>query len=130
MKTFHRIAGLTLAAALLAAPASAGAFLKAIADMPLMDGLTEQAEPVVFESDRGRIIRTSAEGKTDGSAVWKYYVETLPALGWAREGDTGKFRRGSEQLTVEVLRMAGDGRAPTIVNFELVVKLASSKLPE
>ncbi len=69
-------------AILAAAPARATDFLKAIEDVPLIAGLAELADPVVFESDQGRVVRTSAEGQIDGAQISSFYTASLPALGW------------------------------------------------
>jgi len=110
--------------------ASAASFLKAIADVPLMEGLSEAADPVVFESSRGRVITTRATGKSDAASVTKFYAAALPPLGWEKEGEAMLFRRGAEQLKVDVVTIPGDAPDPVMVNFELVVKLASVNLPE
>jgi hypothetical protein len=119
-------------AAFAAAPADAADFLKAIEDVPLAAGLTEQAEPVVFESDQGRLVKTSAGGHADYSSVRDFYLASLPSLGWKREGNGpgGKlvFTREHEQLTLSVEPAAGV-ESPINVIFELVVRLASTKLP-
>lgn len=116
-----------------AAPAHAADFLKAIDDVPLFSGLTETAEPVVFESDMGRVVRTNASGNADYSAVHDFYLASLPALGWKREGQGSGgrlvFVREHERLTLSIEPAAGVN-SPLNVIFELVVKLASTKLPE
>jgi hypothetical protein len=110
-------------------PAHATEFLRAIDDVPLVSGLTETADPVVFESDQGRVVRTSAEGHVGGAEISSFYSQTLPALGWKPVGgETGVFERESERLTLRVREPAKN--APVRVEFELVVKLASSRLPE
>jgi hypothetical protein len=112
-----------------AVPAHATEFLRAIDDVPLVSGLTETADPVVFESDQGRVVRTSAEGHVGGAQIASFYAQTLPALGWNPVAEVaGVFERENERLTLRV-------REPTKntavrVEFELVVKLASSRLPE
>ncbi len=112
-----------------AMPAHATEFLRAIDDVPLVSGLTETADPVVFESDQGRVVRTSAEGHVGGAEISSFYSQTLPALGWKPVGgETGVFERESERLTLRVREPAKN--APVRVEFELVVKLASSRLPE
>lgn len=121
------LAGVIVTSAV-AAPAHAADFLKAIDDVPLAAGLVEQPEPVVFETDQGRVVRTTARGEPLGSTVWKFYLDTLPALGWRREGETDVFKRGNEQLKIEVIQIIADGSG-CVVNFELIVKLASTKLP-
>ena len=112
-----------------AMPAHATEFLRAIDDVPLVSGLTETADPVVFESDQGRVVRTSAEGHVGGAEISSFYSQTLPALGWKPVGgETGVFERESERLTLRVREPAKN--APVRVEFELVVKLASLRLPE
>lgn len=117
------------AALVAAAPAHAADFLKAIDDVPLMPGFAEESEPLIFESDQGRVIRTHALGQAGGSRISDFYLSTLPALGWKRQdGDTLTFERESERLTIQIREPASS--LPVEVRFELVVKLASTKLPE
>jgi hypothetical protein len=123
-----------VAAVLLAAtPAHATDFLKAIEDVPVPPGLTETSEFTVFESEQGRVVRTNASGNADYSTVRDFYLKSLPALGWKRENDGqgGKlvFTREHERLTLSV-EPAARVNSPLNVIFELVVKLASTKLPE
>jgi hypothetical protein len=123
-----------VAALVSAAPAHATDFLLAIEDVPLAAGLSEEAEPVVFESDQGRVVRTRASGNADYSALRRFYLTSLPQLGWALQGEPDAhgpihFVREHEILTVSVEPAAGVN-APVSVVFELVVKLASTRLPE
>lgn len=113
-----------------AAPAHATDFLKAIEDVPLVAGLTESAEPVIFESDQGRVIRTQAEGQVDGARISQFYVASLPGLGWTRVDDAAAlaFERENEVLRITVREPAPS--KPVRVQFELIVKLASTRLPE
>lgn len=127
------IASIAVSAALVAcasAPAHATEFLKAIDDVPLVAGLTEKPDPVVFESDQGRVVQTLAEGQVGSTAIGAFYRDTLPALGWkAVEGQAGLvFERESERLTITVREPRSSD--PVRVQFELVVKLASSRLPD
>jgi hypothetical protein len=130
---FHHLAAAIGVAVVATAPAHAADFLKAIDDVPLVAGLTEQADPVVFESEQGRVVKTSAFGNADYGAVRDFYLATLPSLGWKREGEgTGgklAFTREHERLTLSIEPAAGVN-SPLNVIFELVVKLASTKLPE
>jgi hypothetical protein len=130
----HFPLGITVAATIIAAaPAHAADFLKAIEDVPLAAGLVETTEPVVFESDQGRVVRTNASGNADYGVVRDFYLSALPALGWKRDGEGvgGRlaFTREHERLTLSVEPAAGVN-SPLNVIFELVVKLASTKLPE
>lgn len=128
----HLAASLALTAAALvcAAPAFATEFLTAIEDVPLVDGLVEEAEPLVFESDQGRVVRTSAQGQVDPGAIEQFYIASLPQLGWKRIDDDGalSFKRENEQLNI-LMHEPADA-SPVTVSFELIVKLASTRLPE
>lgn len=111
------------------APAHATEFLVAIEDVPLAPGLAERPEPVIFESDQGRVVRTSAEGQVDGAIIGAFYAASLPQLGWkAISGDSGLYARENETLRIQIREPAS--RRPVTVSFELIVKLASTRLPE
>lgn len=118
------------AALAMAAPAHATDFLRAIEDVPLAGGLSEQAEPVIFESDQGRVIRTQAEGHVDGARISSFYIAALPGLGWKRTDAANQlaFVRENELLRIAVREPASN--RPLTVQFELIVKLASTRLPE
>ncbi len=129
---FRNLAALVVmaaAAACASMPAHATGFLVAIEDVPLVAGFTEKPEPVIFESDQGRVVRTSAEGQMGGSQISDFYVATLPQLGWTRTtGDGLDFARENETLRISIREPASS--RPVTVSFELIVKLASSRLPE
>lgn len=110
--------------------AHATQFLTAIDDVPLPQGLTERPEPLIFESDQGRVVRTTAEGNLGGGRVSAFYAETLPALGWkpTETPDGIVYAREDERLTIRIREPAN--MAPVRVEFELVVKLASTRLPD
>jgi len=126
----RRLAALIIGLALAAAPAHAADFLKAIEDVPLAQGLTEAPEPVIFETAQGRVVKTQATGRVDAGAVTNFYLETLPALGWKRTGADNAltFERENERLVIVVAEPRSS--RPVEVTFELIVKLASAKLPE
>ena len=115
-------------AACTATPAAhATKFLAAIEDVPLPAGLVEQPEPLVFESDQGRVVRTSAAGNVGKAEIEAFYGQTLPALGWKLAEDGG-YVRDNERLKLRILQPAS--MTPVRVDFELVVKLASTRLPD
>jgi hypothetical protein len=121
-------------AIVMAAPAHATDFLLAIEDVPLATGLVEQADPLVFESEQGRVVRTRASGNADYSALRSFYLTSLPQLGWTLQGEPEahgpiRFVREHEILAVSI-EPAGGVDSPVSVVFELVVKLASTRLPE
>lgn len=130
----RHIAGSFAFAIVMAAPAHATDFLHAIEDVPLAAALIEEAEPLVFESEQGRVVRTRASGNADYSTLRSFYLASLPQLGWVLQGEAGPhgpihFVREHEILTVSIEPAAG-ADAPVSVVFELVVKLASTRLPE
>lgn len=130
LRRFHHLAAIAAVVISAAAPAHAADFLAAIDDVPLAKGLTELPDPVVFESDQGRVVRTSAEGQVGATEISAFYIASLPALGWKRvEGDASlAFERENERLSI-MTREPANSR-PVTVSFELIVKLASTRLPE
>ena len=130
LKQFSHPAAFAVIAVLATAPAHATEFLKAIDDVPLVTGLTELPEPMVFESDQGRVVRTSAEGQVGASQVSAFYIASLPSLGWKRidSAESLAFERENERLNIGVREPASN--RPVEVRFELIVKLASTRLPE
>ncbi len=98
---------------LLAEERAAG-YLDAVEDMPLMEGLHETGDGgVVFDKPNGRIIRTVAKGKVAPASVRRFYVETLPQLGWKRQKklelikDLLVFRREGERLEIQTVPETG-----------------------
>jgi hypothetical protein len=80
-------------------------FVAGTEDVPLMPGLrNEESTLVVFDKPQGRIIEVEARGKVTRAAVEKFYLASLPALGWVAEGNHGWSREG------EGLRLAIKGR--------------------
>jgi hypothetical protein len=98
-----------LIAACCALPAFAdGAFVAGTNDLPLMPGLTEiDGTSTVFDKPSGRIVEAYATGKGLSTAdLVKFYVATLPQLGWRRGGDL-YFERGKEQLLLTPMEDGG-----------------------
>jgi hypothetical protein len=119
MRRISPVAMLFLAVLLLvsAVPAWAVTYLSAIADLPLPDGLAEQADKsTVFDAPLGRIITAYASGTVDADDVRDFYDDALPPLGWEKTGE-GSFRRKAEVLKIDVL--GGQGGSPVNVSFTL-----------
>ncbi len=105
-----------LAAAVLAAALAGGfpggarsetAFFSAVADLPLMPGLTERpGDLVVFDSAEGRIVRIAAAGRLAAADVRRYYRAALPAFGWTPAGKD-RYRREGEMLSLGFARGEG-----------------------
>lgn len=86
-------------------------FVTGVEDLPLIAGLTEQADAgVVFDKPSGRIVEAYATGALTRAEVVAFYVQTLPELGWRRLGDMA-FARESEVLRIVV---SGDDGALTV----------------
>jgi hypothetical protein len=94
-------------------------FLSAAEDVPLMPPLVETQSPVLFDSDAGRVSRTEASGAADPARVRAFYAETLPALGWRKEGED-RYVREAQRLSISI-RLLNDGRpGDVLVAFTLV----------
>lgn len=75
-------------------------------------------------------MQTLAEGNVRPSEITSFYAASLPALGWkpVEAKDTLSFERERERLNISVREPVS--AQPIEVRFELVVKLASTRLPE
>jgi hypothetical protein len=127
-RLFQQIAVAAVVTFAAATPAHAADFLKAIEDVPLPAGMAEQGEPLVFESEQGRVVRTSAEGQVGAAEISSFYAQSLPALGWKPSADGASYERENERLTIAIREPASV--RPVRITFELVVKVASTKLAE
>ena len=115
VKTPPIVPALTLALTLglaAASPASAAGkaavFIDKIADLPLMDGLSEVEDAgVSFDKPSGRIVEAFAHGEVEKATVRQFYKNTLPQLGWTRLG-RDHFAREDEGLTLDYLGKNGD----------------------
>ncbi len=77
-------------------------FIAGITDLPLMPGLREIPEAtLIFDKPDGRLVKATAEGAAEATALWQFYEATLPQLGWRRRS-RGKFYRDGEILRIHV----------------------------
>ena len=91
------------------------AYLAAVADLPLMPGLAELPRAgLVFDQPSGRIVEAYAQGPVSRAAVTRFYLDTLPNLGWRAKAEA-LFQREGEELRLDI---AGDDGA-LIVRFTL-----------
>jgi hypothetical protein len=86
-------------------------YLSVLDDVPVMPGLTEQAnESVIFEAASGRIVTAVTSGAKrlglDMGAALGFYAATLPALGWHAESPS-RFTRDGEVMTLRVEQAQG-----------------------
>ena len=83
-------------------------FFHTLNDVPVMPGLRELAdESVNFDKPEGRIISATAVSDTlKPEVIRKFYMESLPQLGWKHEGN-GFFIRENERLNLNVEEKEG-----------------------
>jgi hypothetical protein len=114
-----------IAAVLCATPAFAqAAYFAGADDVPLPPGFTEVVQGLRFESDKGRIFVTSAEGRSSAAQIQTFYADALPQLGWAfspGEQNAIVFHRGRETLSFAVR----EGAQRTHLSVRLVVRPAA-----
>ncbi|MGH6969295.1 MAG: hypothetical protein ACREEL_04000 [Stellaceae bacterium] len=103
---------LLLALVLIAAPLAAHAdgFVPGTEDLPLMPGLVSvDGSAVVFDKPEGRIVESAAHGKLSRYAVTRFYVQTLPQLGWRHAaGTAATWTRAGERLHLDFRGPPGD----------------------
>ena len=79
--------------------------------IPVAEGLLEDAtHRMVFDSPSGRIVETAASGSVDWAVIEKFYLATLPELGWVlsqRDHRALSFQRDREQLILKQTRKIG-----------------------
>lgn len=75
-------------------------FLPGVEDLPLMPELRELPEArLIFDKPDGRLVQAMASGDISPAALWRFYDETLPQLGWHRRA-RGHFVRDGEELHI------------------------------
>lgn len=110
---------LIVAALLAVAPAFAeGRFLSAIEGLPLAPGLEEAGPPFWFDDANGRIVGAVARGPARPADVRRFYMDTLPALGWSFSPGAGVegeivFLRGRERLALTISPRDGGAQLET-----------------
>ncbi|MEE8393000.1 MAG: hypothetical protein V3R66_01545 [Rhodospirillales bacterium] len=93
--------GAVLSAAILSRAWAEQVFVSSITDLPLMAGLSEDADGgMVFDTPSGRIVDAYAHGWATRSQVLEFYSSTLPQLGWRPQGEAA-FGREGEILKLE-----------------------------
>lgn len=119
------VAGACALMVALAAPAGAQSgnaapstvFFTAIDDLPLMPGMTEQADAVVFDQPDGRVVEVMATVPlgTGSAGISAFYDQTLPQLGWQKDG-ANSYVRDKERLSIAIGSVMG---GPLPVRFSI-----------
>lgn len=110
---------LIVAALLAAAPAFAeGRFFSAIEDLPLAPDLEEAGPSFWFDDANGRLVGAVARGPAAPAQVRRFYLDTLPALGWSFNPGAGVegelvFLRGRERLALSIAAHDGGSELQT-----------------
>ncbi len=77
-------------------------------DLPVYEGFQPiEAKNIVYDSESGRIIDASYfRSGISASDVKKFYVETLPQLGW-KKTKTSEYTRDGETLKINIKELKG-----------------------
>ncbi|MEX2249721.1 MAG: hypothetical protein WD671_08800 [Parvibaculum sp.] len=100
-------------------------YLEKVDDMPLMEGLSETGDVIVFDKPTGRIVRAVTQGDVAPDEVQAFYVKTLPELGWTRIekleliGGLLLFRREGEKLEIQIVSLSNAAAPRTEVRFSI-----------
>lgn len=90
-------------------------FMADVADLPLMPGLEEVPDAgMTFDTASGRIVEAYAEGAVAREDVIRFYLSTLPQLGWEAKADS-LFSREGERLQMIYL----EDKGALVVRFTL-----------
>lgn len=100
-----------------AGSAASTVFFTAIDDLPLMPGMTEQADAVVFDQPDGRVVEVMATVPlgTGSAGISAFYDQTLPQLGWQKDG-ANSYVRDKERLSITIGNVMG---GPLPVRFSI-----------
>lgn len=99
------------------------AFIEGLEDVPLLNGLQQvQKDNISFGNEESRLVEAYFTSSKIGFAkVEKFYIETLPQLGWIYQGKRDNilsFDRDGETLDI-----AKESAKPLIVRITVKSKL-------
>lgn len=98
---------------------SAASFLEGYEDIPIMKGLSQiKNDNISFGNEEVRLVEAVLTGSKVGfKSVKKFYVDTLPQLGWTYQGQRGDsllfYREG------EALEIVKESAKPLNVRFTI-----------
>ena len=99
--------------------ANAASFLEGYEDIPIMKGLSQiKNDNFSFGNEEARLVEAVLTGSKVGfKSVKKFYVDTLPQLGWTYQGQRGDsllfYREG------EALEIVKESTKPLNVRFTI-----------
>ena len=122
-KNHLRIFIFVLAAMTAGISAAGAAFIEGLEDVPLLSGMKQvQKDNISFGNEQSRLVEAYLTSSKIGFAkVEKFYVETLPQLGWIYQGKRDNilsFDRDGETLDI-----AKESTKPLIVRITVKSKL-------
>lgn len=86
-------------------------FVQGSEDIPLLMGMEKISEDSVgFDTDSGSIVSSNYETKLDLEKVQKFYLRTLPQMGWKlvkSEIAKATFKRENENLEIDFVNQDG-----------------------
>lgn len=100
-------------------PTQAASFLEGYEDIPIMKGLQQiKNDNISFGNEEARLVEAVLTGSKVGfKSVKKFYVDTLPQLGWTYQGQRGNsllfYREG------EALEIVKESTKPLNVRFTI-----------
>lgn len=102
---FYFLSAVLLCFLIFPASARAVSFLEGYEDIPVMKGLHQvQNDNLSFGNEETRLVEAVLTGSKVGfKSVKKFYVDTLPQLGWTYQGQRGDsliFYRDGEALEI------------------------------
>ena len=102
---FYFLAAELLGFLTFSAPVKAASFLEGYEDIPVMRGLRQiPSDTISFGNEETRLVEAMLTGSKVGfKSVKKFYVDTLPQLGWTYQGQRGNsllFYRDGEALEI------------------------------
>ncbi len=105
IKAYKYFLTLIFSMVVLSANAKASSFIEGLEDVPIMKGFTQiQNDDISFGNEESRFVEVYLTGSKAGfKAVEKFYIDTLPQLGWTYQGkrnDTLVFYREKESLEI------------------------------
>lgn len=102
---------------------SSAAFIEGLEDVPLLQGLEQiQKDNISFGNEESRFVEAYfTSSKINFAKVEKFYIETLPQLGWIYQGKRENIL--SFDRDGEILDIAKESNKPLIVRITLKSKL-------
>lgn len=90
---------------MMAVTAQAAPFIEGLEDVPMPQGMKQlPSDNVSFGNEESRLVEAYLQSSHTGfKAVEKFYMETLPQLGWSFQGKSGNllsFYRDGEKLDI------------------------------